>query len=128
MAERFQLAFASLLQKAPSPLFPRARQLYLRKYCLEGAEAGSLRTFLLEEETAEQDGGMLLTVRARRFAVVHWQGPQLDAQRYRDYLQHRWDLEPDQLQTVADTQWFRQGGAWAWFRAEAVYVRDFTAG
>ncbi len=128
MAESFQEAFESLLQRAPSPLFPRARQLYLRKYCLEGAEAGVLRTFLLEEDVDERNGGLLLTVRARRFAVVHWQGPQLEAQDYRGYLQRRWDLEPEQLQPVEETPWFRQGGAWAWFRAEAVYARDFTAG
>jgi hypothetical protein len=127
MAESFQEAFESLLQRAPSPLFPKARQLYLRKYCLEGAEAGRLRTFLLEEEIAERDGGLLLTVRARRFAVVHWQAPQLTAQDYRAYLQRRWDLEPEQLQPVDDTSWFRQGGAWAWFRAEAVYARDFAS-
>lgn len=126
MAERFQEAFESLLQRAPSPLFPRARQLYLRKYCLEGADAGTLRTFLLEEEIGEQDGGRLLIVRARRFAVVHWQGPQLPAQGYRQYLNARWDLEPEPLHPVVDTPWFRQGGAWAWFRAEAVYVRDFA--
>ncbi len=127
MAESFQEAFASLLQRAPSPLFPKARQLYLRKYCLEGAEAGPLRTFLLEEEIGERDGGLLLTVRARRFALVHWQGPQLEAQAYRTYLQERWQIEPEQLQPVHDTLWFRQGGAWAWFRAEAVYARDFSA-
>ena len=128
MAESFQEAFEALLQRAPSPLFPRARQLYLRKYCLEGAEAGPLRTFLLEEDVDERNGGLLLTVRARRFAVVHWHAPQLEAQDYRAYLLRRWDLEPEQLQPVEDTPWFRQGGAWAWFRAEAVYARDFTAG
>lgn len=127
MAERFQEAFASLLQRAPSPLFPKARQLYLRKYCLEGSEAGSLRTYLLEEEIAEREGGRLLTVRARRFALVHWQGPQLSEQDYRLYLQRRWDLQPEQLQPVVETLWFREGGAWAWFRAEAVYARDFSA-
>lgn len=126
MAESFQEAFESLLQRAPSPLFPRARQLYLRKYCLEGTEADRLRTFLLEEEIGEREGGMLLTVRARRFALVHWQGPQLAIQDYRDYLQRRWELEPEQLQPVEDTPWFREGGAWAWFRAEAVYARDFS--
>lgn len=127
MAESFQEAFESLLKRAPSPLFPRARQLYLRKYCLEGVEAGPLRTFLLEEEIGERDGGRLLTVRARRFAVVHWQGPQLPAEDFLHYLLRRWELEPEQLQTVEETPWFRQGGAWAWFRAEAVYARDFTA-
>jgi hypothetical protein len=126
MAESFEQAFVSLLQRAPSPLFPRARLLYLRKYCLEGAEAAELRTFLLEEDVDERDGGLLLTVRARRFAVVHWQGPQLEAQTYRAYLQLRWGLEPEQLQPVEDTPWFRHGGAWAWFRADAEYARDFT--
>lgn len=127
MAESFQEAFETLLQRAPSPLFPRARQLYLRKYCLEGAAAGALRTYLLEEEIGEHDGGRLLTVRARRFAVVHWQGPQLSSQAYRDYLRQHWDLDPEQLQPVQDTAWFRDGGAWAWFGAEAVYARDFTS-
>jgi len=126
MLESFQEAFESLLQRAPSPLFPRARQLYLRKYSLEGSEAAALRTFLLDEEIGECDGGLLLTVRARRFAVVHWQAAQLPAEDYLAYLKHRWDLEPGQLQPVEDTPWFRQGGAWAWFRAEAVYARDFT--
>ena len=128
MAESFQHAFELLLRRAPSPIFPRARQLYLRKYCLEavaGGAAGSLRTFLLEEEICEQDGGALLTVRARRFAVVHWQAGALEEQGYRTYLKQRWDLEPELLQPVEDTAWFREGGAWAWFRAEAVYVRLF---
>jgi hypothetical protein len=125
MAESFQEAFETLLQRAPSPLFPRARQLYLRKYFLEGAESSQLRTFLLEEDVDERHGGRLLTVRARRFAVVHWQGPQLEASAYQAYLQRIWGLEPEQVHPVDDTPWFRQGGAWAWFRAEAVYVRDF---
>ena len=125
MPETFQEAFGQLLQRAPSPLFPRARQLYLRKYCLEGAGAAALRTFLLEEEIEELQSGTLLTVRARRFAVVHWQGPALPRERYLAYLQSRWQLEPESLQPVNDTPWFRQGGAWAWFRAEAVYVRLF---
>ncbi|MFM7314262.1 MAG: hypothetical protein ACKO0M_14055, partial [Cyanobium sp.] len=125
MADTFQQAFEQLLHKAPSPLFPKARQLYLRKYCLEGPSAGALRTFLLEEEISEETGGTLLTVRARRFAVVHWQAPALQEQDYLRYLQSRWQLETVCLQRVTDTPWFREGGAWAWFRAEAVYVRVF---
>jgi len=127
MAESFQEAFETLLRRAPSPLFPRARQLYLRKYCLEGADASELRTFLLEEDVDEREGGLLLIVRARRFAVVHWQGPQLEIEAYRAYLRRRWRLEPEQLQPVEDTAWFRQTGAWAWFRAEAEYARDFSS-
>ena len=119
-------AFDQLLTRAPSPLFPRARQLYLRKYCLEGGGAGSLRTFLLEEDIGESGDGLLLTVRARRFALVHWQGPPLLEDAYRAYLRQRWELDPEVLQPVTDTSWFRQGGAWCWFRAEAVYARSFA--
>ena len=80
----FQQAFESLLSVAPGPVFPRARELYLRKYPLEArlavdgspvksaaaSEAESevgldrFRTFLLEEEIQEAAGG-IVRVRAR---------------------------------------------------------------
>lgn len=124
MAQRFQESFEQLLRRAPGPLFPRARQLYLRKYCLEGGEPAPFRTFLLEEQIEESDDGALLTVRAVRFALVHWQGPPLPAEAYRRYLRDHWQLEPAVLEPVPDESWFRQGGAWAWFRASALYQRD----
>ena len=46
----FQQAFEQLLSRAPGPVFPRARELYLRKYPLEAAGADRFRTFLLREE------------------------------------------------------------------------------
>ncbi|MBD2423053.1 hypothetical protein [Cyanobium sp. FACHB-13342] len=129
----FQQAFESLLSVAPGPVFPRARELYLRKYPLEGrlAEAGSaaesavgsarFRTFLLEEEIQEAPGG-IVRVRAVAFAVVHWQAPQTNLEDYSSYLQARWDLHPDGL-TLEEESWFREGGAYARFGAAAVYER-----
>lgn len=123
----FQQAFERLLSRAPGPVFPRARQLYLCKYCLEEAllagSAGSLRTFLLEEEIQEAAGGAVRS-RAVAFALVHWQGPQLELPRYAAYLAERWQLHPADLTAVAEASWFREGGAWARFSAPAVYERS----
>jgi hypothetical protein len=124
MSTAFQEAFAQLLRRAPAPLFPRARALYLRKYALEDAPAapGLIRTFLLEEEILEVPQG-LLRVSARAFAVVHWQGPQLPQEAYAAYLQERWLIRPTALTPVDDESWFRDGGAFARFTAPAVYER-----
>ncbi|MFM7087586.1 MAG: hypothetical protein ACKOXO_11435 [Cyanobium sp.] len=124
MAERFQDSVVQLLRRAPGPLFPRARQLYLRKYCLEGGEPPTFRTFLLEERIEENEDGTLLTVHAERFALVHWHGEALTAEAYRRYLRDHWQLEPELLEPVSGESWFRQGGAWAWFRAQATYQRE----
>jgi hypothetical protein len=130
----FQQAFESLLALAPGPVFPRARELYLRKYPLEGrlAEGGSpaesaagperFRTFLLEEEIQESPDG-LVRVRAVAFALVHWQAPQTNPDDYRSYLRDRWQLQPDVL-SLEDESWFREGGAYARFAAAAVYERS----
>ena len=122
----FQQAFQALLSRAPGPVFPRARQLYLRKYPLEGRianveslDAPRFRTFLLREEIQEGQGGVI-RVRAHRFAVVHWQAPQTNAADYLTYLEQRWNLQPSDLALVAEP-WFRDGGAWAFFSAAAVY-------
>ena len=123
----FPQAFERLLSRAPGPVFPRARELYLRKYCLEdGAQpqtAGSLCTFVLEEEIQEAAGGAVRS-RAVAFALVHWQGPQLELCRYAAYLAERWQLHPADLTPVADTPWFRESGAWARFSAPAVFERS----
>jgi len=100
----FQQAFTTLMSLAPGPVFPRARQLYLRKYPLEGASvreegealACRFRTFVLEEEIQEGRDG-LYRVRARAFAVVHWQAPQTTPDDYATYLQQRSQLEPSSL-------------------------------
>lgn len=122
----FQQAFEALLIRAPGPVFPKARQLYLRKYPLEGpiVDADALdvprfRTFLLQEEVQEGAGGVI-RVRAHRFALVHWQAPQTNLADYGNYLQQRWQLQPGDLALVEDP-WFRDGGAWSLFSAAAVY-------
>ena len=119
----FQRSYERLLSRAPGPVFPRARSLYLRKYSLEEELNSPFRTFLLEEEIQEAVGG---TVRSRgvSFAVVHWQGPQLEATRYAAYLEQRWQLQPSDLTPIHSDPWFRGGGAWARFSAAAVYERS----
>jgi len=122
-ASPFQQAFERLLSRAPGPVFPRARALYLQKYSLEhDHETSRFRTFLLEEEIQEASGGAL-RIRALAFAVVHWQAPQTGAKAYAAYLRERWGLQPGEIQPINDHGWFREGGAWARFQAAAVYER-----
>lgn len=80
------------------------------------------RTFLLEEEIQESTGG-IVRVRAIAFAVVHWQAPQTNLDDYTTYLKQRWQLQPDGLSLEVGS-WFREGGAYARFRAPAVYERS----
>lgn len=137
----FQQAFERLLRLAPGPLFPRARSLYFHKYSLEDpsevtlrhgdrlAEGGSLlgrfRTFLLQEDIEEAPAG-LQRIRAVRFALVHWQGPQTDPAVYSAYLQQRWQLPALDL-CLAEDCWFRDAGAYASFRAAAERERLISA-
>lgn len=121
--ESFQQAFEALLALAPGPVFPRARELYLRKYCLEGRDAQDrFRTFLFKEEIQEFEDGTV-RVSALSFAVVHWQAAQISPQEYGAYLQQRWQLQPDGL-SLENESWFREGGAFARFQAEALYERS----
>jgi len=118
----FQQAFEQLLSRAPGPVFPRARELYLRKYPLEAAGADRFRTFLLREEIQEASAGAV-RVRALSFALVHWQGPQLAPDAYLTYLAERWQLYPDDLTLENGGSWFRDSGAWCHFSAAAVDER-----
>ena len=121
--ESFQQAFEALLALAPGPVFPRARELYLPKYCLEGRDAQDrFRTFLFEEEIQESEGGTV-RVSALSFAVVHWQAAQSTPEEYVAYLQRRWKLQPDGL-SLENESWFRDGGAFARFQAAASYERS----
>jgi hypothetical protein len=119
----FQQAFERLLSRAPGPVFPRARELYLRKYPLESDPATPFRTFLLEESIQESEGG-IVRIRALRFAVVQGDSQQpLDLEACRTYLRQRWGLEPDELVPMGGDGWFRDGAAWARFTAAAVHER-----
>lgn len=118
----FQQAFERLLARAPGPVFPRARALYLQKYPLEGEQEGDFRTFLLEEEIQESPAGAL-RVRARAMAIVAWGQSQVDAAAAVAYLERRWGLRPHDLQVVEGASWFRDGGAYARFATTAVFER-----
>lgn len=118
----FQSSFERLLARAPGPVFPRARALYLQKYPLEGEPQADFRTFLLEEEIQESPAGAL-RVRALALAVVAWGQPCFDAAAAATYLEHRWGLRPHDLQEVEGVRWFREAGAYGRFGTPAVYER-----
>ncbi|MEA5415887.1 hypothetical protein [Synechococcus sp. BA-132 BA5] len=118
----FQQAFERLLTRAPGPVFPRARALYLQKYPLEGEPQGDFRTFLLEEDIQESPVGAL-RIRALAMAIVAWGQPRFDAAAAATYLQQRWGLRPHDLQEVEGASWFRDSGAYGRFSSLAVYER-----
>jgi hypothetical protein len=118
----FQQAFEHLLARAPGPVFPRARALYLQKYPLEQDLQGDFRTFLLEEEIQESPAGAL-RIRALSLAIVAWGQPRIDRDAAATYLERRWGLQSGDLEVVEGRSWFRDGGAYARFGAPAVYER-----
>ena len=114
-------AYEALLSRAPAPLFARARQLYLNKYCLDGRSTGSaLRLFVVQEkldERVEADPeagplGRIATLQSStvELALVHWQRHEPPAQpMVETYLQQSWQLE-DALISAQNEGWFRNGG------------------
>ena len=118
----FQQAFEALLRRAPGPVFPRARQLYFRKYPLDRDSDAAFRTFLLEEDVQENSAGVV-RVRALAFAVVHWQAEAVPLEAYAAHLRQQWQLQPTDLTVVTAEPWFRNGGAWARFSHPVVDER-----
>lgn len=120
----FETAFIDLLRLAPGPIFPRARQLYFRKYALEGqGHDGPFRTHLLAEQVEEAEGLEQpgYRVRAVSFAVVYWDGtPTRSDPDFAGYLGERWALEAPDLTPEPDL-WFRGEGHYARFSAPALY-------
>ena len=114
-------AYAELLSRAPAPLFARARQLYLKKYSLDGRTTQSpLRLFVVQETLdeqveADQEAGPLgrivtLQSSTEELALVHWQQHEPPGQTLLEtYLQQSWQLQPSQLSPVEE-RWFRNGG------------------
>ena len=114
-------AYATLLSRAPAPLFKRARQLYLNKYSLDGRNSESqLRLFVAQErldERVEPDPdagplGRLATLQSStlELALVHWQQDDPPAEPLVEtYLQQSWQLRPS-LISSANESWFRNGG------------------
>ncbi|MCT0207670.1 hypothetical protein [Synechococcus sp. CS-1332] len=118
----FQQSFERLLARAPGPVFPRARALYLQKYPLEGESQDDFRTFLLEEEIQESPAGAL-RIRALALAIVAWGQPCFEPAAASAYLERRWGLRPHDLQEVEGASWFRESGPFGRFRTLAVYER-----
>ena len=119
-SNRLQQAYAALMERAPSALFRKARQLYLNKYCLDGREAqGPLRLYVQQEKAEERIEPRLVEQEPRRLAIytvqpitlalVHWQQPnEADPAEQAAYLQH-WGLDGIALQPQRES-WFREGG------------------
>lgn len=114
-------AYGALLSRAPAPLFARARQLYLNKYCLDGRNTQSaLRLFVAQEiieesvEPNPEEGplGRIATLQSStmELALVHWQRDEAPTQpMIQNYLQQCWQLKPS-LITPSNESWFRNGG------------------
>ena len=119
-SDRLQQAYAALMERAPSALFRKARQLYLNKYCLDGREPqGPLRLYVQKEKAEERIEPRLVEQEPRRLAIytvqpitlalVHWQRPEAaDPAKQAAYLQH-WGLDGIALQPQSES-WFREGG------------------
>ena len=119
-SDRLQQAYAALMERAPSALFRKARQLYLNKYCLDGREPqGPLRLYVKQEKAEERIEPRLVEQEPRRLAIytvqpitlalVHWQQPgAADPTEQATYLQH-WGLDGIALQPQSES-WFREGG------------------
>lgn len=116
-------ALDRLFDRAPSHLFPRARQLYFLKYPLEGLPrdldpsplAARFRTFVLRDTTClptEEMAEPRAITRINELAVVHWQAPQTNLEDYATYIRRTWLLDPADLELI-ESPWFREGGTWA---------------
>ena len=65
-----QQAYVALMERAPAGLFPKARQLYLNKYCLDGREPeGPLRLYVQQEQAEETIEACLVEQEPRRRAI-----------------------------------------------------------
>ena len=114
-------AYEALLSCAPAPLFQKARDLYLKKYSLDGRKSESpLRLFVAREslnETISSDPeapphGRIARLEARteELALVHWQNPEpADHSAVERYLRDAWGLTELSLHPC-DDPWFREGG------------------
>ncbi len=116
---RLQQAFETLMQRAPSALFKRARSLYLSKYPLDGRDTNSrLRLFVSQEQVDEtivavgSEGERLAVVAIKpiQLTLVHWHKPVPASQEaQRTYFREQWDMELPSLQPLSES-WFRDGG------------------
>ena len=116
---RLQQAFETLMQRAPSALFKRARSLYLSKYPLDGRDTTSnLRLFVSKEHIDEQivAGGSegerlaVVSITPIELTLVHWQQPNpASVEAQRAYFREQWGMDLPTLHPLAES-WFREGG------------------
>ena len=118
---RLTNAYEALLSCAPAPLFRKARDLYLKKYALDGRKSDSpLRLFVASEslnETITPDPDAPPPRRIARLeamtdelALVHWQRPgPADHNAVERYLRDTWDLSDSPL-APCEAPWFRDSG------------------
>ena len=118
--DRLSEAFEALMNRAPALVFPKARQLYLNKYPIDGRDAeGPMRLFVQREECKETVEPRLIDDEARRMAivsirpitlaVVHWQNSNApEPEQLQNYLSY-WGLNSTPLEAQSE-QWFREGG------------------
>ena len=114
-SERLQQAYAALMERAPSALFRKARQLYLNKYCLDGP----LRLYVQQEKAEERIEPCLVEKEPRRLAIytvqpitlalVHWQQPDAAEPAIQAAYLQQWGLDGIDLRAQNDS-WFREGG------------------
>ena len=119
-SDRLQQAYAALMERAPSALFRKARQLYLNKYCLDGREPhGPLRLDVQQEKAEERIEPRLVEQEPRRLAIytvqpitlalVHWQQPDAAEPAIQAAYLQQWGLDGIDLRAQNDS-WFREGG------------------
>ena len=119
-SERLQRAYAALMERAPSALFRKARQLYLNKYCLDGREPqGPLRLYVQQEKAEERIEPCLVEQEPRRLAIytvqpitlalVDWQQTDAAEQAIQAAYLQQWGLDGIHLRAQNDS-WFREGG------------------
>ena len=119
-SNRLQQAYTALMERAPSALFRKARQLYLNKYCLDGREPqGPLRLYVQQEKAEERIEPRLVEQEPRRLAIytvqpitlalVHWQQPDAAEPAMQAAYLQQWGLDGIDLRPQNES-WFREGG------------------
>jgi len=116
---RLQQAFETLMQRAPSALFKRARSLYLSKYPLDGRDTDrKLRLFVSKEHVEEQivAGGSegerlaVVSIKPIELTLVHWhQAAPASQDAQQTYFMEQWGMDVPVLHPQEES-WFREGG------------------
>lgn len=145
----FEQALETLLATAPPLAYPRARELYFRKFSLEhnlGSDhpadgLGNISTFVrMAARQSSTEGGAESPVDPATgapadaanaeppepvlegFSVVNWDDHPTDLDGFADYLARRWNLHPSTLEPNHET-WFRGSGQVANFKLPEMAIR-----